>query len=45
MRIALVSIALHHEKRALAEGVLTDGGEGVALPSSEELLSLMREAS
>ena len=36
-------IALHHEKRALAEGVLTDGGEGATLPSSDELLSLMRE--
>ncbi|OCB03598.1 hypothetical protein BBC27_07010 [Acidithiobacillus ferrivorans] len=37
-------IALHHEKRALAEGVLTDGGESATLPSSDELLSLMREA-
>ena len=37
-------IALHQEKRALAEGVLTDGGEGATLPSSGELLSLMRES-
>lgn len=35
-------IALHHDKRALAEGVLADGGEVALLPSSADLLALMR---
>ena len=35
-------IALHHDKRALADGVLADGGESMGLPSREDLLSLMR---
>ncbi|WP_223306849.1 DEAD/DEAH box helicase [Acidithiobacillus ferrivorans] len=35
-------IALHHDKRALADGVLADGGESMSLPSREDLLSLMR---
>jgi SNF2 family DNA or RNA helicase len=35
-------IALHHDKRALAEGVLADGGEAASLPSSADLLALMR---
>jgi superfamily II DNA or RNA helicase len=34
-------IDLHHEKRALVEGILAEG-ENVALPSSEELIALMR---
>lgn len=34
-------IDLHHDKRALAEGVLAEG-DAVALPSSEELLALIR---
>ena len=36
-------VALHHDKRALAEGVLAEGGEGVAVPSAAELIALMRE--
>ncbi|MBI2960965.1 MAG: hypothetical protein HYY28_11670, partial [Betaproteobacteria bacterium] len=35
-------IALHDEKRALAEGVLAESAESAALPSAEELISLMR---
>jgi superfamily II DNA or RNA helicase len=35
-------IELHHDKRALAEGVLAEGGETAALPSTEELISLLR---
>lgn len=35
-------VELHHDKRALAEGVLGEGGEGAALPSTDELLTLMR---
>lgn len=35
-------VELHHDKRALAEGVLADGCEGAALPSTEELVALMR---
>lgn len=35
-------IELHHDKRALAEGVLAEGAEGAALPSSAELIELMR---
>lgn len=34
-------VELHHDKRALAEGVL-EGGEGAVLPSTEELISLIR---
>jgi superfamily II DNA or RNA helicase len=34
-------VALHHDKRALAEGIL-DGAEGVALPSTEDLIGLIR---
>ncbi|MFP5381674.1 MAG: SNF2-related protein [Gammaproteobacteria bacterium] len=35
-------VELHHDKRALAEGVLGEGGEGAAVPSTEELMALMR---
>jgi SNF2 family DNA or RNA helicase len=35
-------IELHHDKRALADGVLAEGEEGVTLPSTEELIALMR---
>lgn len=35
-------IDLHHDKRALAEGVLAEGGEATALPSTEELIALLR---
>ncbi|MHB8354562.1 MAG: DEAD/DEAH box helicase [Burkholderiales bacterium] len=35
-------IALHHDKRALADGVLADSGEAMSLPSQDDLLSLMR---
>ncbi|MBI2959395.1 MAG: DEAD/DEAH box helicase [Betaproteobacteria bacterium] len=35
-------IALHDEKRALAEGVLAESAESAALPSAQELISLMR---
>lgn len=35
-------VELHHDKRALAEGVLGEGGEGAAVPSTEELIALMR---
>ncbi|MCX8086478.1 MAG: SNF2 family helicase [Rhodocyclaceae bacterium] len=35
-------IELHHEKRALAEGVLAEGGEAATLPSTEELIALLR---
>jgi SNF2 family DNA or RNA helicase len=35
-------LRLHHEKRALAEGILADSGEARAVPGSEELLALMR---
>ena len=35
-------VELHHEKRALAEGVLAEGEEGTVLPSTAELISLMR---
>ncbi len=35
-------LRLHHEKRALAEGILADSGEARAIPDSEELLALMR---
>ncbi len=35
-------IELHHDKRALAEGVLAEGEEGATLPSTDELIALMR---
>lgn len=35
-------IALHHDKRALADGILADDGEASNLPSSAELIALMR---
>ena len=35
-------IGLHQTKRELADGIL-DGGGGAALPSADELLSLMRD--
>lgn len=35
-------LELHHDKRALAEGVLAESEEGIALPSTEELIELMR---
>ena len=35
-------IELHHDKRALAEGILAEGGEAASLPSSAELIELMR---
>ena len=37
-------IELHHDKRALAEGVLADAGESTLLPSAAELISLMQGA-
>jgi len=35
-------VALHHEKRALAEGVLSESMDTAALPSTTELIELMR---
>jgi SNF2 family DNA or RNA helicase len=35
-------VELHHDKRALAEGVLGDAVAGAPLPSAAELISLMR---
>ena len=35
-------VELHHEKRALADGLLAEGGEGMAIPSTSELIALMR---
>ncbi len=35
-------VELHHEKRALADGLLAEGGEGMAIPSTAELIALMR---
>ncbi|MBK6639424.1 MAG: DEAD/DEAH box helicase [Rhodocyclaceae bacterium] len=35
-------VDLHHDKRALAEGVLGEGAESTALPSADELIALMR---
>ena len=35
-------IDLHHDKRALAEGVLADGGEGTTVPTTDELIALLR---
>ncbi len=34
-------ISMHADKRALADGIL-DGGEGAALPSTDDLIALMR---
>ena len=34
-------VALHDDKRALADGVLAEG-EGAALPSTDELIALLR---
>ncbi len=35
-------VELHHDKRALADGLLAEGEEGTAVPTSAELISLMR---
>lgn len=35
-------VALHQNKRALAEGIL-EGGDGMALPSTDELIGLLKE--
>jgi superfamily II DNA or RNA helicase len=35
-------VALHQSKRALAEGIL-EGGDGIALPSTDELIALLKE--
>ena len=35
-------IDLHRDKRALAEGVLADGGEGSTVPTTDELIALLR---
>lgn len=35
-------VELHHDKRALADSVLGEGGEGAAVPSTDELMALMR---
>ena len=35
-------IDLHLDKRALAEGVLADGGEGGTVPTTDELIALLR---
>ncbi len=37
-------VELHHDKRALAEGVLAENAEGAILPSAAELIALMRGA-
>lgn len=37
-------VELHHDKRALADGVLAEGAEGAALPTAQELIALMRGA-
>ena len=37
-------VELHHDKRALADGVLAESGESTVLPSTDELISLMRGA-
>lgn len=34
-------VALHHDKRALADGIL-EGGESAAVPSTEDLIGLIR---
>jgi len=35
-------VELHHDKRALADGVLAESGESAVLPSTEELIALIR---
>ena len=35
-------VKLHHDKRALAEGVLAEGSDGKVIPSAQELIDLMR---
>ena len=35
-------VELHNDKRALADGVLAESGESAVLPSTDELISLMR---
>ena len=35
-------IELHHDKRALAAGILAESGESTVLPSAAELISLMQ---
>ena len=35
-------VELHHDKRALADGVLAESGETAVVPSTAELISLMR---
>ncbi|MEO8358828.1 MAG: DEAD/DEAH box helicase [Vicinamibacteria bacterium] len=35
-------VKLHHDKRALAEGVLAENAEGKVVPTPEELIALMR---
>ena len=35
-------VELHRDKRALAEGVLGESEQGAALPSTTELIALMR---
>lgn len=35
-------VKLHHDKRALAEGVLAEGSDGKVIPSAKELIDLMR---
>lgn len=35
-------VALHQSKRTLAEGIL-EGGDGMALPSTDDLIALLRE--
>ena len=36
-------VKLHHDKRALAEGVLAENTEGKTVPTPEELIALMRQ--
>lgn len=36
-------VKLHHDKRALAEGVLAENAEGKVVPTPEELIALMRQ--
>jgi len=35
-------VRLHHDKRALAEGVLAEGSEGNVVPKAEDAIALMR---
>lgn len=37
-------VALHQTKRALAEGIL-EGGDGMALPSTDELIALLKDGN